>query len=344
VHLAIACAMLVSAVGGCAPKLKPVFEDHYPPITWPSPPAPPRIRYVGELQSSADLKPRPTFFGTITRLFVGPEEPKRLYGPRACVCTDEGRRVWIADPGGRCLHVFDLQGRHYERIEHVGESRLHSPVDLCHGPGESIYVCDSENVAIYRLSSTTGELIESLRLTEDIQRPVGVAYDSSSEELYVVDVTAHDVKVLDLKGGLRRILGRRGNGPGEFNFPCDVAVDGSMIWLVDAGNHRVQGLTRDGGAAVTFGQAGDAPGDLALPKGVAIDSAGHVYVVDARFENVQIFDRSGLLLLAFGEEGIGPGEFWLPGGMFIDVNNRIWVCDAYNRRVQVFDFLPGSVP
>lgn len=340
----VACALSVSLASGCAPKLKPIFEDHQPPITWPTPPAPPRIRYVGQLKSSADLKPAATFFGTIARALVGKEEPKRLYGPRSVVCTKDGQRVWIADPGGRCLHLFDLQNRRYEKIDNVGDSRLLSPVDVCLGPGDSLYVCDSENVAIYHLSGVTGALIGSLRLTADIRRPVAVAYDQSSDELYVVDVTAHDVKVLGPNGNLRRIIGRRGEGPGEFNFPCDIAVDGDTIWVVDAGNHRVQGLTREGGPVVAFGQAGDAPGDLALPKGIAIDRDGHVYVVDGRFENVQVFDRSGRLLLMLGEEGIGPGEFWLPGGMFIDADNRIWICDAYNRRVQVFDYLPGEMP
>jgi DNA-binding beta-propeller fold protein YncE len=239
--------------------------------------------------------------------------------------------------------MFDLVNREYRRIDHFGDSRMLSPVGLCLGPGESVYVVDSQSVAIFRVSGVTGEVVETLRLTADILRPVAIAFDEASAELYVVDALAHDVKVLGTDGSLARIIGQRGNGVGEFNFPCDVLVDNEMIWVVDAGNHRVQGLTAEGSPVVAFGQAGDAPGDLALPKGVAVDSAGHVYVVDARFENVQVFDREGHLLLDFGDEGTGPGEFWLPGGLFIDTNDRIWVCDSYNRRIQVFDYLREEV-
>ncbi|MFQ5591581.1 MAG: 6-bladed beta-propeller [Phycisphaerae bacterium] len=335
--------MKVLGAAGCAPRLKPIFEDRPAPIFWPAPPQTPRIRYVGQLRSSADLKPRATFLGALARVFVGREEPHQLYGPRSVVCTKDGQRVWIADPGGRCLHLFDLEHREYRRIDKIGDSRLVSPVGLSLGPGDSIYVCDSDNTAVYHISGVTGAQLKPLRVSPDIGRPAAVAYDSSSDELYVVDVTAHDVKVLDRNGRVRRIIGRRGNGPGDFNFPCDVVVDADMVWVVDAGNNRVQGLKRDGSPVVAFGQAGDAPGDLALPKGIATDNDGHVYVVDGRFENIQVFDRNGRLLLVFGEEGIGPGAFWLPGGIFIDHGNRVWVCDAYNRRVQVFEYLPGGI-
>jgi len=334
-----ACAVLVLIPAGCSSTVKPIFEEYKPAIVWPAPPAPPRVRYVGQLRSSDDLKPRTDFFQAIGRLFVGRDKPEVLYGPRSVLRSHDGNRIWIADPGGRCLHKFDLQDREYDRITELDNSHLLSPVGLTVGPPGSMYLCDSEDIAIHLLSDSTGGLIDSMRLPEDIGRPVAAAYNESRDELYVVDVTAHDIKVLSRSGNLLRIIGRRGNAPGEFNFPCDIVDGGEMIWVADTGNHRIQGLTHMGEPVVSFGQAGDAPGDLAMPKGVRVDSEGHVYVIDARFENVQIFDAKGRLLLAFGGEGIGPGEFWLPSGLFIDVDDRIWVCDSYNRRVQVFDYV-----
>jgi len=199
-------------------------------------------------------------------------------------------------------------------------------------------VCDSEGVAIFELSDRDATPIASLRLPEDIQRPVAVHYDDAAEELYVVDVTAHNIKVLGRDGTLLRMIGGRGGEAGEFNYPTDIAAHDRSLWIADSGNRRVQAIDRKGNPVAAFGQAGDAPGDLALPKSIATDSVGHVFVVDGRFENVQVFDAEGRLLLFFGEEGTGPGEFWLPGGIFIESSGRIWVCDSYNRRVQVFQF------
>ena len=328
--------LLLSA---CAPRVKPIFEERQPPIVWPPAPEPPRIRYVGQLAGAADLKAPTKPFQALGNLFVGRKAPEPFYGPRAVLTTDGGRKVWVADPGGRCVHVLDMQERTYARIQKVGDSQLLTPVGLARGPGDSVYVCDSESVAIHRLSGANGTWIESLRLPEDISRPVAALYDDQADELWVVDVSAHDIKVLGRDGSLSRIVGRRGNKPGEFNFPCDIIADADRIWVVDTGNHRVQALNRSGEPVAAFGQAGDGTGDLAMPKAAAIDSEGHLYVVDARFENVQVFDRAGKLLMAFGEEGTGPGEFWLPGGIHVDETDRIWICDSYNKRVQVFEYL-----
>ncbi len=329
---------------GCASKLKPIFEPLDPPIAWPAAPSPARIRYVGTIEKDKDLKPPSSFLENLGKVFVGEDPPEPLYGPRTVVCSRDGQRVWVADPGGRCLHLFDLEERVYTKIHRIGDIPLMSPVGLCLGDAESIYVCDSESGSIHQLSDRTGRLISTLRMDEDLSRPVALTYRAGADELYVVDVTAHNIKVLDRSGSLLRIIGQRGTGSGEFNFPCAITGNTDGFWIVDTGNQRIQKLTWSGEPIAAFGHAGDAPGDLALPKGVAVDSDGHVYVVDGRFENVQVFDGSGQLLLAFGEEGTGPGEFWLPSGIHIDATDRIWICDSYNRRIQVFDYVKESEP
>ncbi|MBI4716971.1 MAG: hypothetical protein HY763_04145 [Planctomycetes bacterium] len=327
------------AVSGCVQPTRPIFEPPNPAIQWPDPPAPARVRYLGQITGEKDLKaPRKPFQG-LGELVVGARKPADLYGPRAVACTPDGRHVWVADPGGRCLHRFDLQAREYQKIVTAGTAPLLTPVGLGLGPEGSVYVCDSESIAIHRYAAATGAFLGSLSLPEELYRPVALYYRPVEDDLLVVDVVAHDVKILGRDGSLRRILGRRGTAPGEFNFPSAITCDGDTVWIADTGNHRLQRLNASGGSLASYGQAGDAPGDLALPKGVAVDSDGHVYVVDGRFENVQVFDAQGRLLLFFGEEGSGPGQFWLPAGIFVDALDRVWVCDGYNRRLQVFQYL-----
>jgi len=338
-RMAVAVGLAAALLGGCQRPRGPVFEVPKAPLVWPAAPARPRIRYVGQLTKAADLKPPPKFLQGLSTVFVGPPAPQPLYGPRSVVVTRDGRNVWIADPGGRCVHGFDLIDRSYVKVIEPGGHTLLSPVDVARGPTGSIFVCDSEAGAIHRLDERSGKWIETLRLPEDIDRPVALYYDAAREELYVVDIVAHNIKVLDADSRVKRILGTRGNAPGQFNYPSAIVGDGDRLWVADTGNRRVQAISRTGAPIVAFGQAGDAPGDLALPKGLALDSDGDVYVVDARFENVQIFSPDGQLLLFFGEEGTEPGKFWLPAGLFIDEHDRIWVCDMYNKRVQVFDYL-----
>lgn len=308
-------------------------------MQWPDLPSPAKIRYVGELAAAEDLRPAKGFFQPLGELFLGKAKTQSLYGPRGVACTADAKRVFVADPGGRCLHVLELETRQYHKVTSVAETPLLSPVAVCAGPDGVMLVADSEATAIHEFSDSDGRWLRSLRLPEELHRPAGLAYDAEEDELYVADSTAHDLKVLDRKGALKRILGQRGTGPGEFNFPCDLAFGNGVLWVADAGNHRVQGLKPSGEWVAEFGRAGDAPGDIALPKGIALDSEGHLYVVDSRFENVQVFDATGQLLIAFGEEGSGPGQFWLPSGITIDAHDRIWVCDGYNRRLQVFEYV-----
>ncbi len=324
---------------GCATAPGRIFEPPSVKLVWPAPPEQSRIAYVGQLSSSEDLKPGRKLMQGVVEFMVGKEASLPLYGPRSVYVSPDGTKVWVADPGGRCLHLFDMKSRGYKKIVQLNNTALLSPVGLAAGPGDTMYVCDSEAITIHQISTIDGKLIATVRLPEELRRPSALIYRAAAQELYVVDTVAHDVKVLDHAGRLKRILGERGAGPGQFNFPCAIADDGETLWIADAGNQRVQGMTGEGEPVVSFGQAGDAPGDLALPKAVAVDRDGLVYVVDARFENIQLFDRSGRLLLFLGAEGRDAGAFWLPSGIFIDRNDRMWVCDSYNQRIQVFDIL-----
>lgn len=323
----------------CAQPNRALFSESGPELAWPAPPHQSRIRYVGELRTSDDLKPRRTGGELLSRIFAGKKPPSPLYGPRTVAVTSDGNKIWVADPGGRCIHLFDLSARTYKKIERVGMSHLLTPVAVCPGPAGSIFVADSEAVAVHRLSDRDGGWIESLRLPEELLRPAALYYDSTDEQLYIVDVLGHDIKVFDMHGALTRVLGSRGDKPGEFNFPSAIAGDADLLWIADTANNRIQGIRHDGEPVVVFGQAGDAPGDMAMPKAVAVDPEGHVYAVDGRFENIQIFSKAGELLLYFGEEGTGRGQFWLPGGLWIEPSGRIWVCDSYNRRLQVFQYV-----
>jgi sugar lactone lactonase YvrE len=332
-------ALAIATITGCTSIPKPIFSPHKDPLLWPAPPAPARIEYIGQIRTSADLNAPRSAAQSLGDLFVGKKEPDSLYGPRDVLVTPGSQHVWVADPGGRCLHLFDLVRREYHRILRMADEPLLAPVALTNGPDGSVFLCDSERVAIYLFDNRDGRLIRSLRLPDELRRPVSATFLAVTDTLFVVDAAAHDIKVLSPDGDLIRILGRRGTAPGEFNFPTAITTDGELLWIADTGNYRVQAITFEGEAVKSFGQPGDAPGDLAMPKALALDPDGHLYVVDSRFENVQVFDRDGRLLMYFGEEGVAPGQFWLPGGMFIEPGGRIWICDTYNRRVQVFQYL-----
>jgi DNA-binding beta-propeller fold protein YncE len=333
-HAAIPALTVLALLAGCTQPVGPVFKEVWPPVEWPAPPDRPRIRYVGELAGEQSLgKPRPFSF---RQLIAGPPPTIGFSTPMSVAVA--GERVFVADGQNGAVHVLDLDSRDFRTIDRAGGAPLEWPIDLALAEG-NLAVVDSKRAVVF-LFTLDGGYLRTIGQGA-LQRPVAVAWNEPSRELWVLDAALHSLIVFDMTGSERRRLGRRGTGPGEFNFPAGLACRAPLgVAVADSMNFRVQVLDESGAPVHAFGQKGDAAGDFALPRDVAVDSEGHLYVLDNQFENVQIFDREGRLLMAWGREGRGPGEFYLPAGICVDDRDRIWIADSYNRRVQVFQYMP----
>jgi sugar lactone lactonase YvrE len=332
-----AVALLACASAGQQP---PAWESPGVKRVWPLPPDPPRVEFVGEIRSAADLGKRAGPWQRLVRLLFG-DEPTAMIKPVA-VARSRGGVLVVADPGVPTVHFFDLERRRYHRLARDLAARLHSPVGVAIDDAGRAYVADSVRAKVFvfdRKRELVSELGGGL-----LERPTGLSLSPAQDRLYVVDTTGCRVFAFDLRKGEITSSGGRGVAPGEFNAPTyiGVAPDGTLA-VSDSLNFRVQRLRPDGTPIGSFGRAGDGGGDFARPKGIGADTQGRLYVVDAAFENVQIFDPDGTLLLSFGGPGTGPGELFLPSGLFLDSSDTIWVADSFNGRVQVFRLLrpPG---
>ena len=335
---AAAAALAACGFGGCSTPPGVVFERAGVELRWPSEPDPPRIRYVGRLVSDRDLKPARSGIESLGDFLFGRAEAQGMVSPMA-VCTDNGDRVFVADPGVGGVHAFNLRTREYAIWRTPeGEIPLTQPVGLALTPTGRLLVSDSAAGLLFVFDAKGGVL--GTLGEGSLDRPVGIAVDPVDGRIFVADAGAHQLVVLASDGEVVARVGGRGPGPGEFNFPTSVALDSAgRCYVGDTLNFRVQVFGRDLAFESSIGSKGDLPGYFAQPKGVGIDPDGHLYVVDAHFEAVQIFTADGRLLLSFGREGRGLGEFWLPAGLFIDAKGWIWIADSYNRRVQVFGYL-----
>jgi len=338
-------AMLMGALiaSGCGRKAGEIFPPLPKPLVWPEAPETARVRYVGQLSTSADLKPAVPFGQDIGEAFFGKKPVKSMLTPYA-LCTDGRWRLFVADSNAQLVHVFDLATRKYAQwMPATANQRFSQPVGIAHDSIGWLYVSDSAAGCIYVFNSL-GKNISTIG-REFVKRPCGLAFDDKNARLFVADAGTHEVIVLSREGRLISRVGSRGTEVGQFNYPTNVALDSQgRLYVSDSLNFRVQQFSPELAPIRAIGRKGDMPGYFSTPKGIAVDNQDHLYVVDANFESIQIFDSEGKLLLSFGQEGRGPGEFWLPAGIFIDPHNRIWVADAYNRRVQVFEYLPEAKP
>ena len=340
-HSRVTLALSLVLLGlGCGSK-KPIFPLVNPPITWPSPPEPARISYIGRLITSADLKPQTGPLESLGGAIFGKKPVHSMLTPYA-TCTDRKNRLFVADTNAQVIHVFDMQTRKYERWQPALNQLFSQPVGIAYDTAnDRLAVSDSVAKRVYIFTSKGGLVAETP--TGLFQRPTGICFDPHNKRFFVADTGAHKIVVIAPNGQPITTFGSRGTDPGQFNFPLSVALDKfNRLYVCDSLNYRIQLFSPDFQPIRAFGRKGDLPGYFGQPKGVACDSQNNLYVVDAGFEAVQIFSPEGQLLLNFGEEGTKQGQFWLPAGIFIDPADRIWIADSYNRRVQVFQFLRGT--
>lgn len=176
--------------------------------------------------------------------------------------------------------------------------------------------------------------------------------------LYVTDLSQR-VTVISPAGTVLRRWGKRGSGPGEFDFisadptsPADlqaqiaVGPDG-MVYVSDSGNARVQVFTPQGRFVRQFGSYGSGKGQFLRPYHLAVDVTGDVYVADDQAGTLSKFSSAGKILWTIGGSASSDpdltGLFKFSGfdahGRLVVVNdpvNRVLYIDASGHKVDAF--------
>jgi len=77
-----------------------------------------------------------------------------------------------------------------------------------------------------------------------LSRPVALVYDES--RLFVLDMDDDDIKVFSRSGAFEYVIGRKGQGPGEFHLPSGLDILGDRLYVADSANRRVQVVDKRG--------------------------------------------------------------------------------------------------
>ena len=244
----------------------------------------------------------------------------------------QGGDLVVADPAARRLVRVAASGKVTQSDPDPDFAPL--MVASC---ADGLVASDSESGRVARFDT---ELRRVAWLAQGLDRPTGVACDARA--VWVVETGAHRLVILG-RDGSRRIVGGRGTGDGQFNFPVALVRLGGAVLVGDTLNFRIQQLDAATGRFLgAFGRLGDAAGDTPRLKGIAADAAGHVWASDAHLDQVSIYTAQGQLLMSLGRSGSAPGEFAFPAGVAAHPDGRVAVADALNRRVQVFRLLPAA--
>lgn len=346
--LRLACLGVVLLIAaGCAGRQAELNLVPDMQRVWPLPPDPPRIAYLYQIRTPADIGVSEGFWKRFMSSIVGRRQPPTIEQPIGLYADEDGWML-VADTGLQVVHIFNLRKHSYAQAFELPKGRLASPVGVTlDRAGGRIFVSDSIHNRIF-VYDTKGMYIGMFG--DGLTRVSGLAWDPERKQLWAADTGNHRVVVFDEQGRQIRTLGERGKGPLEFNYPTHLAVsrDG-LVYVSDSLNFRVQVMTRDGEPVAQVGRLGQVLGSFSKPKGVAVDSGGRMFVVDGIYDVVQVFDGQGNLLMYFGGSGSEPGNLWLPAGIAV-AGRDIFVADTHNGRVQMFRLLdttsapqPGEV-
>jgi len=297
-----------------------------------------QIRFVREISNTVYSRQKTTFFHKLKNTIIGQDETAILKRPFALLANHPDTLFVLDQEAVKLFRIgpktIDIPGSLRNSF-----SSFTSLVGLCRVADGSILFTDSHLKTIHRIQPDLKK-IEVLNDSLLLSQPTGIAFSKVKKEIWVVETAAHQIRILDLNGVSQKIIGHRGTGQGEFNFPTNIWIDAfGNAFVIDAMNFRIQLFDPDGNFIGMFGEAGDASGFLSRPKGIAVDSFGNIYVTDALFHAVQVFDQKGTFLYQFGNQGRKEGEFWMPAGIFIDSYNRIYIADSFNARIQVFQLV-----
>lgn len=318
-------------------------------LMWPAPPEVPRYFFAGQLTGEAnfrDVQAKPAegvagFLRWLAGIIAGEKEPIVLQRP-AAGATDAAGRIYVTDMSRQAVFVFDPNAGElmvWDKAD--GLANFIAPVGVTSGPEGRVLVADAELGIIARLDASGNPGPSFGRGV--LKRPTGVAYDPVGQRIFVADTAAHDIKVFDGKGQFVKVIGRHGEGAGEFNFPTHLAFAHDQLYVTDTMNSRIQVFSADGSTLrLQFGTRGLYIGNMVRPKGVAVDRAGNIYVVESYHDHLLVFDKRGRFLMGIGGLGQQIGRFYLPSGVWVDRGDRIFVADMFNGRIMVFQFLGGG--
>ncbi len=207
--------------------------------------------------------------------------------------------------------------------------------------------CEQSDVDPVLKYSPDGEFLSSFGSGMFVW-PHGVIVDAD-DNIWLIDAGVIDgqkgnqIFKFNQRGELLLTLGKpgvRGDGPGEFNEPSDLAIgpDGSL-YIVDghispASNRRIVHMTAEGELIEAWGEIGYGPLQFEGPHAIAVDSQGRMYVGDRTNNRLQVLSPKGELLAIWAHWG-------RPSGIRIH-GDTLYAVDSESRAVEgEYGYNPG---
>jgi peptidylamidoglycolate lyase len=243
--------------------------------------------------------------------------------------------------------VLALEGETGELVTQWGANRFVMPHSLTIDDADNIWLTDVGLHQVFKFDHA-GNLLLALGTPGvpgddaahfNMPTDVAVAPDGS---FYVSDGYGNSrIVKFSPEGRFLAEWGAKGNGPGQFDVPHSLALDGrGRVYVADRGNARLQIFDGEGQFIAEWQGA-----QLGRPWAVRLGADGSLYVVDGGDQPVLFpdrarilkFDAQGNLLASFGAYGQQPGQFTWPHTIAVGPDEALYVGEvSTGMRVQKF--------
>ncbi len=237
-----------------------------------------------------------------------------FYAPKD-VAVDEEGNLYVADTGNHRIRkvtparvVTTLAGSYRGSLDGTGTAaRFDTPEGVVVGPGGVVYVADTRNHTIRKITPTgvvttfaglagSGGSADGTGTAARFYFPQGLAVDAGGT-LYVADVGNHTIRKITVTGMVSTVAGLAGTSgatdgwvsDARFKYPIHIAVDEEgNLYVSDYDNSTLRKVSPNGWVSTLGGYPGviaslDGLGTQARfrhPMGVALAADGTLFVAD----------------------------------------------------------------
>lgn len=287
------------------------------------------------------ILPSGEILGSATGVGIDSRDNVVVFHRAGRVWTEPLPRDTIKKP---TIAVFD--GRTGALLKRWGDDVFAMPHGLTVDDDDNVWLTDVSLHQVFKFSAD-GQLLMTIGERgvpgadgKHFNRPTDVAVLPDGS-FYVSDGYINTrVAKFSPSGAFLFQWGRPGKGPGEFNTPHAITVDGSgRVYVADRQNDRVQVFDARGEFLAQWKGAA-----IGRPYSLALRDTQHAVIVDGGEQPSQGPDRSGAAIVSldgtvlnsFGRYGNYDGQFRMAHDVAIAKSGAVYIVDISGQRVQKF--------
>lgn len=208
-----------------------------------------------------------------------------------------GLQMYLTSGGSKLItviYIFSPEGA-YQKSLVLSESGSYDnfPIDIAFNSSGYLFVAEPSRVEIFSPDlSYYGAFGSAGNGTGEFMMASGIDIDQSNDHIYIADMLNNRIQAFDHDSNFINAWGLEGAEPGNFHWPCDLAINSSgYVYVADYANSHVQIFSSDGLFQSTWDMG--AVGDV---SGIAINDSDFVYVCNGNSDDINVYDMNGNFL------------------------------------------------